>query len=177
MVCNFYELCWIISVSLAVWTHTIAIASFFKCWIRITLIFSLFFFPTPPAKRYAKAVEKGRLLTESYPVYILWYTMNYAIVTTKVDPQTKKDAMKTADALGMPLSVVIKAFLKQFIRTKSVHFSMDLEEPTTKLLKSLQQSEKDKRAEKVISFNTGKEALDYLDTEIADERKNKRTSH
>ena len=54
--------------------------------------------------------------------------MNNAVVTTKIDPQTKLQAMKTADELGMPLSVVIKAFLKQFIRTKSVSFSAQEED-------------------------------------------------
>ncbi|HZE87429.1 MAG TPA: type II toxin-antitoxin system RelB/DinJ family antitoxin [Methylomirabilota bacterium] len=99
--------------------------------------------------------------------------MNYTVVTTKIDPQMKKEAMETADALGMPLSVVIKAFLKQFIRTRSVYFSADGEEPTTYLLESLHQSEKDKTAGKVTSFTTGKAALDYLDAEIANEKQNK----
>ena len=40
--------------------------------------------------------------------------MSSSVVTIKVDPQTKKEAQKTAYELGMPLSVVIKAFLKQF---------------------------------------------------------------
>ena len=99
--------------------------------------------------------------------------MSYSVVTTKIDPQMKKEAMETANALGMPLSVVIKAFLKQFIRTRSVYFAADLEEPTTYLLDSLQQSEKDKRAGRIIAFNTGQDALDYLDAEITNEKQNK----
>ena len=99
--------------------------------------------------------------------------MSYSVVTTKIDPQMKKEAMETANALGMPLSVVIKAFLKQFIRTRSVYFAADSEEPTTYLLDSLQQSEEDKRAGRVIAFNTGQDALDYLDVEIVNEKQNK----
>ena len=99
--------------------------------------------------------------------------MNYTVVTTKLDPQTKKEAMETADALGMPLSVVIKAFLKQFIRTRSVYFSADFEEPTQYLLDSLRQSEEDKRLGRVTSFDTRKKVLDYLDAEIANDKQNK----
>lgn len=50
--------------------------------------------------------------------------MNTAVISTKIDPQTKKEAQKTAEALGMPLSVVIKAFLKHFVRTQTVIFSL-----------------------------------------------------
>ena len=109
-------------------------------------------------------------MTRGYPAYILWYTMNYAVVTAKIDPQTKKEAMRIADLLGLPLSVVIKAFLKQFIRTKSVSFSMYSENPTAGLLKSLRHSEEDKKAGRMTSFNTGKEALDYLDAEIKNDK-------
>lgn len=49
--------------------------------------------------------------------------MSYAVVVTKVDPQTKKEAQKTAEEMGLSLSSVIKAFLKQFIRTKTITFS------------------------------------------------------
>jgi len=103
--------------------------------------------------------------------------MNYTVVSIKVDPQTKKEAMKTADVLGMPLSVVIKAFLKQFIRTKSVFFSASEENPTEYLLKSLKKSEEDAKAGRVTSFRTGQEALDYLDREIENDKQNKSTSH
>jgi DNA-damage-inducible protein J len=99
--------------------------------------------------------------------------MSDAVVTTRIDSEMKKQAMEIADALGMPLSVVIKAFLKQFIRTRSVYFSAELEEPTAYLLNSLRQSQDDKKAGRVTSFNTGEEALDYLDAEIANDKQNK----
>ena len=50
--------------------------------------------------------------------------MSYTVVSAKIDPQTKKEAMATAESLGVPLSIVIKAFLKQFIRTKEFTFSL-----------------------------------------------------
>lgn len=48
--------------------------------------------------------------------------MNTAKIAIKVDPSFKKEAQKTADALGIPLSIIIRAFLKQFVRTRTVNF-------------------------------------------------------
>lgn len=90
--------------------------------------------------------------------------MNYAVVVTKLDPQTKKEAQKTAEALGMPLSVVIKAFLKQFIKTKTVRFSLQDEYPSRYLIKAIKQARKDLKAGKASpTFNTAEEATTFLD--------------
>ncbi|MDZ4787161.1 MAG: type II toxin-antitoxin system RelB/DinJ family antitoxin [bacterium] len=90
--------------------------------------------------------------------------MSYSVVATKVDPQTKKEAMQTAEELGMPLSVVIKAFLKQFIRTKSVEFSARNEEPSEYLIKTIKQALKDKKEGKASPvFNSGEEAVKWLE--------------
>lgn len=92
--------------------------------------------------------------------------MNSAIVITKVDPQTKKQAMKTASDLGMPLSVVIKAFLKQFIRTKSISLSIDNEVPNEYMLNLLKKSEEEYKKGQVISFKSSKEEIAYIDKVI-----------
>lgn len=90
--------------------------------------------------------------------------MSYTVVSTKIDPQTKKEAMATADALGLPLSVVVKAFLKQFIRTKTVTFSIRDEVPSQYLIDSIKQGEKDIKEGNVSpAFKTGKEAVDWLE--------------
>lgn len=90
--------------------------------------------------------------------------MSYAVVTTKVDPQMKKEAQKTAEALGVPLSLVIKGFLKQFIKTKTVTFSAEAEEPSEYLIKSIKQAEKNlKEGKHSPVFKTGKEAVAWLE--------------
>lgn len=95
--------------------------------------------------------------------YILWHTMSYAVITTKIDPQTKKEAQETAMELGMPLSVVIKAFLKQFIRTKSVEFSARDEEPSEYLIRTIKQAEKDLKEGKASPvFDNAKDAVAWL---------------
>ena len=90
--------------------------------------------------------------------------MSYTVVSAKIDPQTKKAAMATADELGMPLSVVIKAFLKQFIRTKTVTFSAAGEKPSKYLLQAIKQAKEDLKTGKASpTFNTGKEAIKWLE--------------
>ncbi len=90
--------------------------------------------------------------------------MSYAIVAAKIDPLTKKQAMKTASSLGMPLSVVIKAFLKQFIRTKSVSFSAVDEIPNDYLRGLMRQAEEDLKAGKASpGFKNGQDAVAYLE--------------
>lgn len=90
--------------------------------------------------------------------------MSYTVVSTKIDPQTKKEAMATADALGMPLSVVIKAFLKQFIRTKTVTFSLQDEIPNEHLKSVLKQAEQNlKQGKHSPVFKTGEEAVAWLE--------------
>ena len=99
--------------------------------------------------------------------YTIVYTldiMSYAVVTTKLDPQTKKEAQKAAEELGMPLSVVIKAFLKQFIRTKTVTFSARDEVPNEYLKNLMLQADKDLKEGKTSpTFDNAKDALAFLD--------------
>ena len=90
--------------------------------------------------------------------------MNDAVVTIKIDSQTKREAQKIAERLGMPLSVVIKAFLKQFIKTKSVEFSARDEEPSEYLIRTIKQAEKDlKEGKGSPTFRTGEVAVRWLE--------------
>lgn len=90
--------------------------------------------------------------------------MNTAIITTKIDPQTKREAKKTAESLGMPLSVVIKAFLRHFIKTKTVTFSDRGDEyPNAYLRRVIKQAEKDWEKGKVSpAFNNPEDAIAWL---------------
>lgn len=89
--------------------------------------------------------------------------MSYTVVSAKIDPQTKEKAMATADALGMPLSVVIKAFLKQFIRTKTVTFSIQDEIPNEHLKSVLKQAKKNlKEGKHSPIFDDAEDAIAWL---------------
>lgn len=89
--------------------------------------------------------------------------MNTAVISTKIDLQTKKKAQEVAKELGIPLSVVIKATLKQFIKTKTLEFSARDERPSPYLIRTIKQAEKDWNEGKASPiFKTGEEAVKWL---------------
>lgn len=89
--------------------------------------------------------------------------MNTAVITTKIDLPTKRQAMKTAAELGLPLSVVIKAFLKQFITTRSITFRTS-EEPSDYLKSVIKKAEENYRKGNTSpAFRNAKDAIRYLE--------------
>ncbi len=81
----------------------------------------------------------------------------------KTDKEVKVQAQRTAKELGLPLSTLINAYLKQFIRTKEAHFRV-LPKMTPRLERLIGQVRKDAKAGKNLSpiFNDTREMLDYL---------------
>ena len=61
--------------------------------------------------------------------------MNTAVVITKTEPGVKEQAQKVARELGISLSSLVNAYLKQMVRTKRVEF--DLGEEPSEYLKSV----------------------------------------
>jgi addiction module RelB/DinJ family antitoxin len=100
--------------------------------------------------------------------------MNTTSLHIQIEPIIKQQAQKTADELGLSLSSVVKALLKQFIRTKRLSVGITEEIPNEYLRQSLKQSDEDIKAGRTLSFKSGKDALDYLAREIEDE---KRSAH
>lgn len=88
------------------------------------------------------------------------------MINIKADKDVKIKAQKVAAGLGLPLSVVINGYLREFIRTKSAHFSMN--EPEGKLKpevkRRLVRLHKDVVAGKNLSpaFDNAEDAIRYL---------------
>lgn len=72
------------------------------------------------------------------------------VINIKADQDVKDTAQKLAHDLGFSLSTIINAFLKQFIRTKEVHFSIS-PAISLELTELLGEVEKDIRKNKNIS--------------------------
>jgi addiction module RelB/DinJ family antitoxin len=91
--------------------------------------------------------------------------MSSQIIAIKVDPATKREARHTAEELGLTLSGVLKGFLKQFIRTKTVTFSARGEEiPNAHTLRMIKKAEEDYRKGKASpAFKTGEESIKWLE--------------
>jgi len=94
--------------------------------------------------------------------------MNTAIVNVKVDPKIKKQAQKVAQTLGFSLSSLINAYLRQFVRDRTVGFSDVRLELTPYAKRMLKQTQKDFKDGNVQTF-TPDEYLAHLDTMITNE--------
>ncbi len=97
-----------------------------------------------------------------------------APINIRTHPRIKKEAQKVAEALGLNLSSVIDAYLRQFIRTKEVYFSLESEQPSKNLLEAIQVSESDYRRGDVISFDRPNDALAFLDPLTKKSKKKRR---
>jgi len=98
--------------------------------------------------------------------------MNTTTIHIKTDVKTRDDAKKVAEDFGFTLTSLVNALLKQIARTRRLTLSME-EEPSQYMIESLKKSEEDVKAGRVISFKSGKEALEYLDREIKNEKRAK----
>lgn len=88
--------------------------------------------------------------------------MNTAIVNAKIDPQVKKKAQKIAAEIGVSLSDVIDASLREFIHKKSITFRVN-EELSDYAIQSLRESMEDIKAGRVSpAFTKTKDAIKWL---------------
>ena len=87
------------------------------------------------------------------------------MINIKAEHDVKEKAQSIARELGMPLSTVINAYLRQFIRTKEVHFFLEGKlKPAAK--KRLDRFAKEAEERKNLSpaFSDVEEAIHYLNS-------------
>jgi addiction module RelB/DinJ family antitoxin len=94
--------------------------------------------------------------------------MNTATIFIKTEPRVKKEAQRTAAELGFSLSSIINAFLRQLVKTKTIHFSakeLDLDEiPNEYFKKELKQALKDREEGKASPIlKSADEAIKWLE--------------
>lgn len=87
------------------------------------------------------------------------------VIHIKADKEVKENAAKTAKELGLTLSDIINASLRNFIRTREITFS-HTPQMTPELEKLIAKVEEDIKHNRNIAgpFKTAKEANDYLDS-------------
>lgn len=87
------------------------------------------------------------------------------VIHIKADKEVKKNAQKAAKDLGLTLSDVINASLRNFIKTREVIFS-DIPQMTPELEKLLDKVGDDIKEGKNLSpaFESGEEMDKYLDS-------------
>ena len=91
--------------------------------------------------------------------------MSKTVLNVKIDPNTKRDAQKLARDLGLPLSTLVNAQLKQLIRERNVSFTAPFRMSRT-LERKLKTAERDLKNGRNVSpaFQSGEEMDRYLDS-------------
>lgn len=88
--------------------------------------------------------------------------MDTAVINIKTSPELKISAQRVASELGISLSGIIKGFLKQLVRTKTITFTA-APVPTDYLLSALKESGEDIKAGRVSPFfDDADEAIAWL---------------
>lgn len=90
--------------------------------------------------------------------------MNKKVLNIKTDPETKQQIQEFAAELGMPVSVILNAQIKQMLRDRKLMFSTELK-PTPYLEKIMEEVERDLVAKRnIIWTNSNSEAIAHLDS-------------
>ena len=107
-------------------------------------------------------------IDKNIPVYTLWYMNTKTILNVKTEKKVKKAAQRAADEIGVPLSTVVNAFLRQFARDREVTFSSRPMRMSPYLEKLVAAARRDLAHGKNVSptFETGKQAVAYLHSEL-----------
>lgn len=89
--------------------------------------------------------------------------MSKVLLNVKTDKEVKDQAKKVSHELGVPLSVVVNAYLREFVRERGVRIAL---EPVLRpeVEKELKKASADYRARKNVSrkFVSASDALKYL---------------
>ena len=89
--------------------------------------------------------------------------MNTAVINIKTEEEVKKKAQNIASELGLSLSSLINAYLKQLVRTRRIEFDLG-EEPSEYLKSIIRKAEENYRKGRTSpAFKTGEEAVKWLE--------------
>ena len=86
----------------------------------------------------------------------------HTILNVKTDKKLKAEAKKVSEELGVPLSTVINAFLKKFVREKEITLSANPLRPTPYLEQILEEAQAEYTAGKAQAFTSGDDMLKHL---------------
>ena len=98
---------------------------------------------------------------DNYRIYFRY--MPKIVISVKTDKEVKENVQKIAEEIGISLSDVINASLRNFIRTREVRFS-DIPQIIPEFEKFLGIAEKDIKNKKNLSpvFKSAEEMREYL---------------
>ena len=89
--------------------------------------------------------------------------MDTAVINFRTDTKVKAQFQKVAEELGLGISAILNALVRQVIRTKKVELEVRPEIPNAYMIKMLKESEEDFKNGDFDSFDDPKAALKFLD--------------
>jgi len=90
--------------------------------------------------------------------------MNTAVINIKTQPETKAKAQEIARQIGVSLSSLLNAYLKQFIKTKTVTFNADDEILNKRTLAIMKQAEENRKQGKGSPiFDNAEDSIKWLE--------------
>lgn len=94
--------------------------------------------------------------------------MNTALINIKTDPEIKRQAQELANGLGLSLSSILNAYLRQLIRTKTLHLTLREDEGEYALVyERIRTAEANVQKGDVVSFENPPDAVSYLRKKVA----------
>ncbi len=88
------------------------------------------------------------------------------LISIKADKEIKEKAQKVAAQIGIPLSTLVNAYLREFVRTKRVDFSLERRRLRPEVERQIQKALDDFKRGKNIAgpFSTATEMDRYLNS-------------
>jgi len=88
--------------------------------------------------------------------------MNTTVINIRTDKQIKNSAQEIAEQLGFSLSSILNAYLRHFVKTKSVNFMLEPEIPNVNLKRWIKQAEKDYKEGKTVKMKSEKDIATFF---------------
>ncbi|MCX6712462.1 MAG: type II toxin-antitoxin system RelB/DinJ family antitoxin, partial [Candidatus Vogelbacteria bacterium] len=87
---------------------------------------------------------------------------NTAVINIKTNPKIKKQAQAVASDLGLSLSAVINAYLRQLVRDRKVEYEME-SYPSPDLVKSIKEARLEYERGELQSFTKIDDMIKFLE--------------
>ena len=89
--------------------------------------------------------------------------MDTAVINIRTEPAVKSQFQKVAEELGLGVSALLNALMRQVIRTKRVELEVRPEIPNSYMIKALKESAEDYKNGDYYSFDKPEDALAFFD--------------
>lgn len=84
------------------------------------------------------------------------------VINIKTDKKIKHQAQKVASDLGLSLSGVINAYLRQFVRNQTLFVSRKYDEPSELLINAVESARQERKNGKAHTFKKPDEAVNFI---------------